>query len=120
MRRFLLTASALAALAAGTSAASAQYYYDAADVDSYTYGPPPRAYVAPPVTYATPRTYVTPAPVVEAPMVESQVYLSPGTAPVMQPGVAYQDQAVYVNGRRYYRDCWWDWGQRRCELKPWW
>ena len=26
------------------------------------------------------------------------------------------DQSV---GQRYYRDCWWDWGQRRCELKPW-
>jgi hypothetical protein len=115
MRRFLLTATALAALAAGTSAASAQYYYDAADVD--TYAPPPRAYMAPPTAYvAPPGAVVAPAPVVEAPMVESQVYL----APAMQPGVTYQDQAIYMNGRRYYRDCWWDWGQRRCELKPWW
>lgn len=120
MRRFLLTAATLAALVAGTSAASAQYYYNAADIDADVYAPPPRAYVAPTVTYVAPRAYVTPAPVVEAPMVESQVYLAPGAAPVIQPGVTYQDQAIYMNGRRYYRDCWWDWGQRRCSLKPWW
>ena len=40
-----------------------------------------------------------------------QVYVAPGTQ--------YQDQAIIIEGRRYYRDCWWDWGQRRCELKPW-
>jgi hypothetical protein len=33
-------------------------------------------------------------------------------------GVAAFDPII--EGRRYYRDCWWDWGQRRCELKPWW
>ena len=61
-----------------------------------------------------------------APMVQSRVYLAPGTTYVqpgttyMAPGTAYQDQPIYVNGQRYYRDCWWDWGRRRCELKPWW
>ena len=52
-------------------------------------------------------------------MVESQVYLAPNTAYVA-PGTVYDDQAIYMNGQRYYRDCWWDWGRRRCELKPWW
>jgi len=52
-------------------------------------------------------------------MVEGQVYLAPGQTYVA-PGQQYSDQAIIIEGRRYYRDCWWDWGQRRCELKPWW
>jgi hypothetical protein len=101
MRTVLIAASALASVAV-PGAASAQYYR-AADV----YAPPPAAYVAP------------------APMVQSQVYLAPGTTYVdpgatVVPGQSYDDQAVYMNGQRYYRDCWWDWGRRRCELKPWW
>jgi hypothetical protein len=51
-------------------------------------------------------------------MAQSQVYLAPGQTYVA-PGTQFQDDAVYVDGQRYYRDCWWDWGQRRCELKPW-
>ena len=73
-------------------AASAQYYYEAADV----YAPPPTVYVAPSTTYAQP-----PA-VVGAPMVQSQVYLAPNTTYVA-PGTVYDDQAVYMNGQRYYR-----------------
>jgi hypothetical protein len=59
-------------------------------------------------------------------MVESQVYLAPGTTYVepgvtyVQPGTEWEDRPIIVEGRRYYRDCWWDWGRRRCELKPWW
>ena len=52
-------------------------------------------------------------------MVQSQVYLAPN-ATYVAPGTVYDDQAIYMNGQRYYRDCWWDWGRRRCELKPWW
>jgi hypothetical protein len=107
MRRLLFTASAIAALVAVPGVASAQYYYGAADV----YAPPPAAYVAPPRVVAQP-------PVVAGPMVESQVYLAPG-ATVVQPGVEYNDAPIMIEGRRYYRDCWWDWGKRRCELKPW-
>jgi hypothetical protein len=107
MRNILFAAATIAAVAVpGT--ASAQYY-QAADV----YAPPPTVYVAPSTTYAQP-----PA-VVGAPMVQSQVYLAPNPAYVA-PGTVYDDQAIYVNGQRYYRDCWWDWGRRRCELKPWW
>ena len=107
--------SAVAALAAIPGAASAQYYYNSADV----YAPPPAAYVVPPPVVARP-------PVVAAPMVESQVYLAPGTtyvqpgATLVQPGTEYVDAPIVMEGRRYYRDCWWDWGRRRCELKPWW
>jgi hypothetical protein len=51
-------------------------------------------------------------------VVERQVYMTPGAA-YIAPGTAFADQPVYVDGQAYYRDCWWDWGQRRCELKPW-
>jgi hypothetical protein len=108
MRNVLFAASAVAALAV-PGAASAQYYYQAADVYA-----PPTVYVAP-----SPSPYARAPAVVGAPMVESQVYLAPNTAYVA-PGTVYDDQAVYMNGQRYYRDCWWDWGRRRCELKPWW
>ena len=52
-------------------------------------------------------------------MIQGQVYLDPG-ATYVAPGQQYSDQPIIIEGRRYYRDCWWDWGQRRCELKPWW
>jgi hypothetical protein len=99
MRKYLLAAAAVAALAAVPTAASAQYYYDG-------YAPPGAVYVNPPAVYAAP------------PMAQSQVYLAP-TQPYVAPGTEFQDGAVYVDGQRYYRDCWWDWGQRRCDLKPW-
>jgi hypothetical protein len=93
MRKFLLAASALAALAAVPTLASAQYYE---------------------TPYGTPGVVVAPP----APMIDGQVYLAPGQTYV-QPGEQYSDQPLYMNGQRFYRDCWWDWGQRRCELKPW-
>ncbi len=98
MRRSLFAGTAIAALAAFPGVASAQVYiadkYSAAGV-------------------------VVRPPVVAAPMVESQVYLAPGTTYV-QPGTEWEDRPIIIEGRRYYRDCWWDWGRRRCELKPWW
>lgn len=101
--RHVLFAAVTAAALAMPGAASAQYYYEAADV------------YAPPTVYVQP----TPSPYARGPMVESQVYLAPG-ATYVAPGTVYDDQAIYQNGQRYYRDCWWDWGRRRCELKPWW
>ena len=98
MRRLLLPLIALAGVAL-PGIASAQYY-------SPYYTTP---YVAPGVTVTTP------AP---GPMVQGQVYLAPG-ATYVAPGQEYTDQPIIIEGRRYYRDCWWDWGQRRCELKPW-
>jgi hypothetical protein len=103
MRNVLFAASAIVALAV-PGAASAQYYYGAADVYA---PPPPAAYVAPPATYVAP-----------APMAQSQVYLAPGT-PYVAPGAVYDDQQVIINGQRYFKDCWWDWGRRRCEYKSW-
>ncbi len=108
MRKFLLTAAAAAAILIVPAIASAQVY--AADV----YPAPGAVVVNPPGAIV-----VNPPAVVAAPMVESQVYLAPGETYVV-PGQAFEDQAVIINGQRYYRDCWWDWGRRRCALKPWW
>ncbi len=102
MRNILFAATTIVALAI-PGAASAQYY------STDTYVAPAAPYVAP-----APGAYVAPG----APMVESQVYLAP-PAVTVAPGTTYDDQAIYMNGERYYRDCWWDWGRRRCELKRW-
>ena len=99
MRGILLAGTMFAAVAAAPNVASAQYYY--AD----PYGAPPVFGYPPPPAFG----YVE-APVAAVPA--PQVYVAPGTA--------YADQPIIIDGRRYYRDCWWDWGQRRCELKPWW
>ena len=101
MRRLLLNASALTAILTVPTLASAQVY--AADI----YPAPGAVVVNPPGAIV-----VNPPAVVAAPMAESQVYLAPGQS--------YDDQAIIINGQRYYRDCWWDWGRRRCDLKPWW
>lgn len=98
MHKLLPAAAALAILAVPTLA-SAQVY--AADV------------------YPAPGAVIVNPPVVAAPLVQGQVYLAPSQTYVA-PGTEYRDQAIIVDGRRYYRDCWWDWGQRRCELRPWW
>jgi hypothetical protein len=103
MRRFLLAGTMIAALAAVPTVASAQYY------STDPYGAPPVYGYPPPPAYGT-----------ATPQAESQVYLAPGQTYVPPPGTAYSDQPIVIEGRRYYRDCWWDWGQRRCELKPWW
>jgi len=115
MRRFFLNASAVAAILTVPTLASAQVY--AADIYQTpgAYQPPGAVMVNPPgavVVNPPGAVIVNPPAMVEAPMVESQVYLAPGQT--------YDDQAIIINGQRYYRDCWWDWGRRRCDLKPWW
>jgi len=110
----LVTAFSAAALGSAAYAADFQDpAYGAAPPPAYgppppsAYGPPPPpAYGPPPPAYG----YAPPAaypPVAMAP----QAYVA--------PGAGYDDQAIFINGERYYRDCWWDWGRRRCELKPW-
>jgi len=105
MRRILLAALAIAALAAIPTAASAQHYWG-----GDPYGRSPLFGYPPPPAYG----YVT-----EAPLAHGEVYLAPGTTTVA-PGTVYEDHALIINGRRYYRDCWWEWGRRQCGLKPWW
>ena len=108
MRRLLLAAAILAV----PTVASAQYYV----ADPYPApAPAPGVVVNPPMVQGP----MVQGPMVQGPMVQGQVYLAPG-ATYVAPGQQYNDQAIIIEGRRYYRDCWWDWGQRRCELKPWW
>ena len=96
----MITAAVIAGMMALPGVASAQGYSTA------PYGYPPGAIV------------VTP-PVATVPMTQAPVYLAPGAVEVA-PGATYNDAPIYIDGERYYRDCWWDWGQRRCEIKRWW
>ena len=113
MRKLLLIASS-AALLGAPNLASAQTYV--ADV----YAPPPVAYGQSPVPgYPPPPAYGYVAPPAYG-YVEAPVAAVPAPQAYVAPGMTYDDQAIIINGQRYYRDCWWDWGRRRCDLKPWW
>ena len=115
MRMLMLTASTLAAMIAMEPAQvfAADIYGPA---PSYGSPPPPQAYGPPP-----PPTYGPPPVVAYGPPPPPQTYYaSPQNyvAPGYPPGSEYE-QPVYVEGQPYYRECWWDWGRRRCELRPW-
>ena len=74
-------------------------------------GAPPPAGLAGPPVYARPRGIIV-AP--EGPAYEV-------SEPAYQPGDEYVQGPALVDGRRYYRECWLEWGYRRCALKPrWW
>ena len=73
---------------------------------STAYGPPPAVAYGPPI-YARPRGIIV-AP--EGPAYEV-------SEPAYQPGDEYVQGPALVDGRRYYRECWWEWGYRRCALK---
>jgi len=92
--------SAFSVVALTTAARAADFQepgYGAAPLPAY--GPPPPVYGPPPQAYG----------------------YAPAYPPVaVVPGAAYDDQAIIIEGERYYRDCWWDWGRRRCELKRYW
>ena len=71
------------------------------------YRPPPAAYVAP--AYGPPPVVAYGPGVIAAP--EGPVYFVP--PPAYQPG----DEYLQVD-RRPYLDCWFEWGQRRCAVRP--
>jgi hypothetical protein len=95
--------------APGYSAAPPAYQPPAA----YVPQPQPYAY-APPPPYAPPRAY--PPGIVAVP--EGPAYMVPG--PAYQAGGEYDEAPALVDARRYHRDCWWEWGYRKCVLKPRW
>ena len=83
----------------------------------YVQAPPPPAYGPPPVVAYGPPVYARPRGIIVAP--EGPAYQV--SEPAYQPGDEYVQGPALVDGRRYYRECWWDWGYRRCALKPrWW
>lgn len=83
---------------------------------AYGYAPPP-AYGQPPVVAYGPPVYGRPRGIIVAP--EGPAYQV--SEPAYQPGDEYVQGPALVDGRRYYRDCWFEWGYRRCTLRPrWW
>ena len=83
----------------------------------YVQAPPPQVYGPPPAVAYGPPVYARPRGVIVAP--EGPAYEV--SEPAYQPGDEYVQGPALVDGRRYYRECWWDWGYRRCALKPrWW
>ena len=100
MRKLLFAGTAIA-LAALPSVASAQVYI----ADSY----PPAAGVV-----------VTPAGRRRADGREPGLSRARHDLCAARQRTEWEDRPIIIEGQRYYRDCWWDWGRRRCELKPWW
>ena len=83
---------------------------------AYGYAPPP-AYGPPPAVAYGPPVYARPPGIVVAP--QGPAYQV--SEPAYQPGDEYVQGPALVDGRRYYRDCWFEWGYRRCTLRPrWW
>ena len=114
MRTLVLSVIAVLSASALTPAYAADVFpppaYGAAPPPPAAYGPPPAVAYGPPV-YARPRGIIV-AP--EGPAYEV-------SEPAYQPGDEYIQGPALVDGRRYYRDCWWEWGYRRCVLKSrWW
>jgi hypothetical protein len=119
MRMLMLTASTLAAIALSPAQVLAADVY----APPPSYGPPPQAYgPPPPPAYGPPPPPYGPPPVVAyGPPPPPQTYYAPppaNVAPGYPPGSEYE-QPVYLEGQPYYRECWWDWGRRRCELRAW-
>src|SRR3954471_12217232 len=131
MRMLMLTA-AVAAIAGTSPVQGADNFPPPAygNVPPPGYAPPP-VYAAPPGYYVPPPAYgyarpvyppaspYQPAPPGYVVAPEGPVYAVP--APNYQAGDEYEGNEVLVDNRRYYRDCWWERGFRRCALKPrWW
>jgi hypothetical protein len=104
---------ALATLGFTSMAQAADIYrppgYGRAPAPAYGYAPP--AYAPPPVVAYGPAPGVIAAP-------EGPAYIV--SQPAYQPGDEYVQGPFLVDGRRYYRACWFEWGQRRCALGPSW
>jgi len=90
--------------------------YGAAPPPAYRPPPPRYGYVPPPYGPPPVVAYGPPPGVVAAP--EGPAYIV--SQPAYQPGDEYVEAPALVDGRRYYRECWVEWGQRRCALKPRW
>ena len=128
MRTLMLALSAMAAIAGASTVYAADVYpypraYGAAPPPTYLpqpYPPPPVYGYVPPVVYPQPPAVAYGAvPIPRAPgfiaAPEGPTYAVPG--PVYQPGDEYVEQPVLVDNSRYYRQCWWDFGYRRCYLR---
>lgn len=116
MRTVVLSLAAV--VCASSLANAADVYpppaYGAAPPPPPVYGPPPAvAYGPPPAVAYGPPVYARPRGIIVAP--EGPAYEV--NEPAYQPGDEYVQGPALVDARRYYRDCWWEWGYRRCALK---
>ncbi len=106
-----------AAVAASSLAHAADVYpppiYGAAPPPPPIYGAAPPVYGPPPVVAYGPPVYARPRGIIVAP--EGPAYEV--SEPAYQPGDEYVQGPALVDARRYYRECWWEWGYRRCALK---
>jgi len=110
MRMLMRTAVSLTCITAGAMLQAAAIAADVyAPPQAYDAPPPPAYGPPPPQAYGPP----PPGPAYGPPPV---AYVAP--APGYVPGSEYE-QPVYIEGQPYYRECWWDWGRRRCEFRPW-
>jgi hypothetical protein len=66
----------------------------------------------PPYGYTPPRVYRHPPGVIAAP--EGPAYVVPG--PAYHAGSEYEMMPIGIDARRYYRECQWEWGYRRCHV----
>jgi hypothetical protein len=144
MRTLLLAAVAIVSLTGVSAVQAADIYYEPAP----TYGAAPPAYEPPPPpNYGPPPPpayrplprygYAQPPAYEPAPRYAPQPqYAPPPQAYGPPPAVAYDDDEedvvaappprvyrdapVYAERPRYHRDCWWEWGQRRCAPRRGW
>jgi hypothetical protein len=115
MRNLVLTASVLATIAfAPAPGRAADIYTPPPPVYGAAPPPPPVAYVPQPYAYAPPPAYMRGPGIIAVP--EGPAYVVPG--PAYQAGGEYEEAPALVDARRYYRDCWWEWGYRKCVLRP--
>ena len=131
MRTLLLTGAALALVAGSTAVRAADIYPPApgyaeaptvyAPPPAPNYGPPP-----PPAYHPLPRYGYAPPVYAPQPGYAPPVYGPPPVvayddeAEAVPPHGVYRDAPAYAHAPRLYRDCWWEWGERRCVTRRGW
>jgi hypothetical protein len=110
-----MTLACTFALLATTAVHAADVYVPA---PAYGLAPPPPRYAAPVVIPAPPVVAYAPAPgLITVPGGPSYFVQQPA----YQAGSEYVAGPLEVAGPGYYRQCWFEWGQRRCVIRPaWW
>jgi hypothetical protein len=121
MRTAVLSVVAAIGASLLTPAYAADVYpppaYGAAPPPPYVQAPPPPpAYGPPPAIAYGPPVYARPRGIIAAP--EGPAY--DVSQPAYQAGSEYLQGPALVDGRRYYRECWWEWGYTRCALRSRW
>jgi len=143
MRTVLFTGAALAVLAGSTAAQAADIYapapgYSGVLPPALAYGEGPPAQAVPGFVEAPPPAYAPLPPPVAYPVPPQYHYGAAGYGPqpgwvysgppvvpydeveVVLPRPAYRGAPVHAYASGLYRECWWEWGQRRCVVRRGW